>query len=253
MPNVPNVDAQQTPDTRHRGPWGPFASVGFAIVIAVLFLVAQTIVAIPYLMFQTAGSSEPNLEEAALALETDGLFIGISEPIAGGFAMGLILFVAWIRRGPTVRDYLALRSVGLRKTLPWMLSALVLTGLLDGFSYLFGYAIVPAWMEDVYDSAVVLPLLLFAMVIVAPVLEELFFRGFLFEGLRHSWLHDLGAILVTSCVWAGIHLQYEWFYIGQIFVLGLLLGLARSRTVSLVPPLLMHSLLNSIASIQVML
>jgi membrane protease YdiL (CAAX protease family) len=227
--------------------------MAFGVVVAVVFVVAQIAVAIPYLIVQQVTGSEQSLEAAASGLDSDGLFTSIAEVIAGSIAIALILFLVWIRRGPGFRDYLALRLPTRFKTLQWLLYGILLAGLLDGLSYLFGYAIVPPWMQTIYRSAVFLPLLLVALLVVAPVLEELFFRAFLFEGVCHTRLGDLGAILVASLVWASIHLQYEWFYIGQIFALGLLLGVARSRTGSIVPPMLMHSLFNGIATVQVML
>jgi len=247
------MNAEPPPQTPRRGPWGPFATIAFAIVVAVLFVVTQIAVSIPYLIVQTGGGSQEEIQAAAVRLETDGLFFGIAEFACGFFAIGLILFLVLIRRGPSVRDYLALSPAGTRTTLRWLLYTLALAALLDGSSYLFGYEIVPSWMEDVYRSAVFLPLLLVAIIVVAPLLEEVFFRGFVFEGLRHSLLGDVGTIVVTALVWASIHLQYEWFYLGHIFALGLLLGFARSRTGSLVPPVLMHSLVNLISSVQVML
>jgi membrane protease YdiL (CAAX protease family) len=45
-------------------------------------------------------------------------------------------------------------------------------------------------------------------------------------------------------------MQYEWFYIGQVFVVGLLLGAARSWTGSLIPPIAMHALYNAIGTLQ---
>jgi len=86
---------------------------------------------------------------------------------------------------------------------------------------------------------------------VAPIFEELSFRGFLFEGLRRSWLGDSGTILVTSLVWAVIHTQYQLVYVLQIFALGLLLGAARLRTGSIVTPIAMHALFSAIAIVQV--
>lgn len=247
------MNAEESIPISRRGPWGPFATIVLAIVVAVLFVVAQIAVSIPYLIIQTAGGSQEEIQAAATRLETDGLFFGIAEVVCGFFAIGLILFLVWIRRGPKVRDYLALPPAGKRTTLRWLLYTLAVAVLLDGSSYLFGYEIVPSWMQDVYRSAVFPPLLLTAIIVVAPLLEELFFRGFVFEGLRHSLLGDVGTIVVTALVWASIHLQYGWFYLGHIFVLGLLLGFARSRTGSIVPPVLMHSLVNLISSLQVML
>ena len=235
------------------GPWGPFATIAFTILIAGLFVLAQIALAVPYLIFKVAGTAEPDFEAAASGLESDGLFLAIAEVLAGSIAVAFTLFLTWIRKGPKLRDYLGLRPTARITTLQWLLYTVLLAVLLDGVSSLAGYAVVPDWMLAVYRSAVYLPLLLLAMLVVAPVLEELLVRGFLFEGLRHSRLGDPGTIFLTALLWACVHLQYEWFYIGQVFVLGLLLGVARVRTRSLVPPMLMHTLFNGIATLQVML
>jgi hypothetical protein len=247
------MNGEDTPAESTRGAWGPFATIAFAVLVAALFVLAQIAVAIPYLILQVAGSPGPNFEDAAAGLESDGLFFSLAEVIAGSFAIGFILFLAWIRKGPSVRDYLALRPASRATTLQWLLYVVLLGVLLDAVSYALGYAVVPPWMQAIYRSAVYIPLLLVAMVVVAPVVEELFFRAFLFEGCRDTRLGDPGVIALTSLAWACIHLQYEWFYIGQIFVLGALLGVARSRTRSVVPSMLMHSLFNGIASLQVIL
>ncbi len=247
------MNGEDTPAASKLGPWGLFATIAFGVLVAALFVLAQIAVAIPYLILQVAGSPDPNFEAAAAGLGSDGLFFSLAEVIAGPMAIGFILFLAWIRKGPSVRDYLALMPVSRATTLQWLLYAVLLGVLLDGLSYALGYAVVPPWMHAIYRSAVYTPLLLVAIVVVAPVVEELFFRAFLFEGCRETRLGDPGAIVLTSLAWACIHLQYEWFYIGQIFVLGVLLGVARSRTDSVVPPMLMHSLVNGIASLQVTL
>jgi membrane protease YdiL (CAAX protease family) len=47
-----------------------------------------------------------------------------------------------------------------------------------------------------------------------------------------------------------MHVQYDAFGITLVFALGLLLGVARARTGSLVVPLLMHSAANLVATIE---
>jgi membrane protease YdiL (CAAX protease family) len=89
------------------------------------------------------------------------------------------------------------------------------------------------------------------VVVGAPLVEETFFRGFLFRGLAASPLGGPATIVVTSLAWAAIHLQYDLYDMGTIFLLGLLLGAFRLITGSLWPPLLMHALVNLLATIQV--
>jgi len=69
------------------------------------------------------------------------------------------------------------------------------------------------------------PLLWFAIIVMAPLFEESLFRGFLIAGMQRS---RIGAILITL-----IHLQYEAFYLVYIFIGGILLGIARVKTGSL--------------------
>jgi uncharacterized protein len=214
-----------------RGPWGPFATAALAVLIAGVFVVTQTVLAIPYLIVKVA-RSPGDVQAAARVLPTDGLFLALAEIVGGS---------------------VALRPVPRPTILRWLLYTALLGALLDGLSYAAGHPVLPEWMLATYRSAGFLPLLLFAFLVVAPVLEEAVFRGFLFEGLRHSRLGDVGAILLASSVWASVHLQYEWFYVGQIFAFGLLLGAARLRTRSLVPPILMHATFSAIATLEVAL
>lgn len=237
-------------DRTVKGPWGPWATAGFTALIAAAFMWAQTAVAIPYFIVKFATSPDKDIDAAAAALQSDGFFVGLTEVFAGSIALGVTILIAWLRRGPRIREYLALRVTARRTMLRWLLCAAALAALLDGLAYLFGYPAVPGWVEDVYRTAVFLPLLLFALLVVAPVLEETVFRGFLFEGLRQSRLGDAGTIVVAALVWAGVHLQYEWFYVGQVFVVGLVLGAARWHTASLVPPVAMHALYNGIGTLE---
>jgi membrane protease YdiL (CAAX protease family) len=240
----------EEPPTHQKGPWGPIATVAFTVLIALVLVVVQTVLAIPYLALQAAAHPMMDFAAAASGLQSDGLFVGLSELVGGAVALGLTVLIAWARKGPPLRDYLALWPVGRLTMLRWLLCTTLIAVLLDGLSYLFGYAIVPDWMIHIYRSAVFLPQLLLALLVVAPVLEEVVFRGFWFEGLRRSRLGEVGAIVLGSLVWASVHLQYEWFYVGQVFVVGLLLGAARVRTRSLVTPTVMHALFSGIALLQ---
>jgi membrane protease YdiL (CAAX protease family) len=76
--------------------------------------------------------------------------------------------------------------------------------------------------------------------------EELVFRGFFFTGFAPS-IGAWPAIVLTSAVWAGSHGQYEWFFIGEIFALGVLFGWLRWRSGSTLLTFILHACVNGMA------
>jgi CAAX protease family protein len=91
---------------------------------------------------------------------------------------------------------------------------------------------------------------LFAAVVIAPFCEEVFFRGFVFPGLRHGM--SVGwAILVSSLLFAVAHADPGSFPV--LFVIGLALAFLRWRTRSLWPCILLHMLNNGIAALVIVL
>jgi membrane protease YdiL (CAAX protease family) len=105
-------------------------------------------------------------------------------------------------------------------------------------------------MVDAYKTASSLPALLFAIVVVAPIFEEIFFRGFLFQGIRYSRLGPIGAIGITSLLWAVIHLQYDIYGMATVFALGLLFGIVRLKTDSIHLLMVMHSFVGLVATME---
>ena len=102
-------------------------------------------------------------------------------------------------------------------------------------------------MEATYRAAKaagVLPLMWLLMVVVAPVTEELFFRGFLHRGWAPSWLGVSGTIVVTAVLWALLHQQYNVLGILFIFVMGLIFGWLRQRSGSTLLPMALHTVNN---------
>ncbi|MCW8126877.1 CPBP family intramembrane glutamic endopeptidase [Microbulbifer halophilus] len=96
-----------------------------------------------------------------------------------------------------------------------------------------------------------LPLAL-VLVLAAPLLEELVFRGYLFRAWRQSRLGFSGTLLLTSTLFTLLHWgQYHWLQLGFVFVLALVLGMARERSGSVLLPMLLHALNNLGAAILV--
>lgn len=80
--------------------------------------------------------------------------------------------------------------------------------------------------------------------LIGPVTEEVLFRGFLQPALKEV-MGGMKAILLTSFFFALVHFNLYIFI--QIFILGLLLGYLYEKTGTLVAPLSVHILHNSVS------
>jgi hypothetical protein len=82
-----------------------------------------------------------------------------------------------------------------------------------------------------------------AVCILGPTAEELIFRSLFFNWLSKR-LPMLIVVGTTAVSWAFLHYTYSWSVIAIIVVDGILLGLARWKTGSVVPTILMHAAYN---------
>ncbi|HET9818632.1 MAG TPA: type II CAAX endopeptidase family protein [Rhodanobacteraceae bacterium] len=94
-------------------------------------------------------------------------------------------------------------------------------------------------------------LLAVIVVCVAPVVEEVVFRGVLLSGLasrmRVGW-----AIVVSAVIFGCVHLpdfKFAWYPVPALILLGLLLAWLRVRTHSLWPSITLHATNNFVAAI----
>ena len=85
-------------------------------------------------------------------------------------------------------------------------------------------------------------------IVIAPILEEFIFRGFLFSQLRIT-LGNWGAIILSSLAWTSLHFQYELKILFVLFVLGLFLGFLRWKYNSLFLVMALHAVNNLVALI----
>ena len=79
-------------------------------------------------------------------------------------------------------------------------------------------------------------------VILAPIVEEIFFRGFLFQGFRQKYGWIAGA-LISSVVFAIGHLDPVALF--PTFILGFLLAYMYHRSNSVWPGIILHFLVNA--------
>ena len=97
------------------------------------------------------------------------------------------------------------------------------------------------------DSTLGYIFLFLAVVIVAPIGEEIVFRGFLQKFLEKYWGDITRAVLVTSLFFAMIHFNPFWTI--QIYMLGVILGFLSWKTKSVIPSILLHVVNNGSAFI----
>ena len=97
------------------------------------------------------------------------------------------------------------------------------------------------------DSTLGYVFLFLAVVVVAPIGEEIVFRGFLQKFLEDYWKDITRAVLVTSLFFAMIHFNPFWTI--QVYLLGVVLGFLAWKTKSVFPSILLHSINNGAAYI----
>jgi hypothetical protein len=103
----------------------------------------------------------------------------------------------------------------------------------------------PEGMKQVIEfvpKQVVLSLLLLA--VLAPIVEELVFRGLIYGWIAGRW-GTMAAFIVSSLAFAAAH--FEPAHVVLVLPLGLLFGWMRRRTDSLLPSLASHILNNTFA------
>lgn len=117
--------------------------------------------------------------------------------------------------------------------------------LIMGFMGEIGAGESPTLVEGV-EKPIDMVLAGMAIVVIAPLIEELLFRGYLYDqiGKRFS---PLLTILITGALFAGAHLSPVTFI--PILMMGMLMGWLRYRSDSIVPPLILHCANNLVGLI----
>ncbi len=240
---VPPVLAKPPPPP---GPWGFWATVGLTVVLGLAGIMVEVIV----VLVAMAAGAVFHFEVPLEGLESNGLFLAVGTCASAPLVLGLAWCFAALRKTMPARDYLGLRMVPVRTLARWAGVMLLFIAASDGLSVLLGKPIVPEFMERAYATAGFVPLLWLTLLVAAPLTEETLFRGFFFAGVCRSRLGGVGAIVLSSLIWSGLHLQYDAFGVANIFVGGLLLGWARWTTNSTLLTVILHALMNLVATLE---
>ncbi len=214
--------------------WGILATLAFA---ALAFLLGQAVGVGAMTAAMGADLSRTAYDGAAVAVS---LLVGNPVQI-------VTLALAARMMGEDLLAYFALDVPRRRDVIIAVagLAVVILVG--DALTLAFGRELVPAFQLQIHRSARADGALLslwVALIVVAPVGEELLFRGFLFRGFVREPRDALPGILAISLIWSVLHIQYDWFGASLVFGLGVLLGYVRLYSGSTTLVILLHALLN---------
>jgi membrane protease YdiL (CAAX protease family) len=213
----------------HRADLAAFA--GFFIATVLLLPV------VVFFVFRLFSGSSPTAPS--------GLEIILAQALIDIAVVGFICFVIRLHGLPILR------------TLHWLrppnshFGKLILTGAFLAITVLLASSLFPSPPESALDKLLTTPASVAAFVIlgivVAPVMEEIMFRGFLYTVLADLYGPGL-AVPVTSVAFAGLHflqLWGNWPAMLLILVVGYILTNVRKRSDSLIPSVVMHTAYNS--------
>jgi membrane protease YdiL (CAAX protease family) len=170
------------------------------------------------------------------------LIVCISTPV-----QVLVLALMSLQTGASATDYLALRLPRKIEVVAGIVTVLIFVAVSDGITWLIGRDFVSQFQLDIYRTASTagyLPWLWLTLVVIAPIGEETLFRGFLFRGWHRVPRDVWPVIIVTALIWALSHLQYDLYFMVQVFVSGLVLGWFRWISGSTILSMLLHGLVN---------
>ena len=127
--------------------------------------------------------------------------------------------------------------------LPILISTLILSML---FLERIGYNAPPQPVFDMFfeekSSSVILFLTIFVSIL-GPIIEEIFFRGFLYSAVRKRF-GVIAGVLLSAALFSMLHINIAGFL--PVMILGVLMAFLYETTGSLIAPIAVHILHNSV-------
>lgn len=181
----------------------------------------------------------------------DGVLLTIGVLASVPVEVAALAMAARLRHWPAAA-YLAINIPRRGEVIMAVACVIAVTLVFNALLYVTGHDIVTPFQVEAYrtakDAGWLLGLLV-AIVVFAPIGEEIAFRGFLHRGWALPGREPY-AIAVIALIWALMHIQYDWFGMVQIFAMGLMLGWFRWASGSTTLTILMHVLINFEAMIE---
>jgi membrane protease YdiL (CAAX protease family) len=232
------AEENHSADGRPAGNWHPvlaFLAVLLIVLVGAVVGVIATTVLLP------VGSNVPMIDPKAPVATLTGLLATQLVMIVGALMLGRM-------RGARPWRSLALAPAanGARDYLIGTLATIVVLGIYNivviyGLRHDF-WADLRPFASLVRHDAWLLAFL--AIAVGAPLSEELLFRGFLQSALTPGRLGFMGAAVISTLFWAGLHWGYSIVGMIEVVIIGLLFAWMVRRSGSIRPGLLIHAVYN---------
>jgi membrane protease YdiL (CAAX protease family) len=177
--------------------------------------------------------------------KASGVVLILLNALMDGLIVGFIVFLVRLHGKPLLETLRWVRQEGLH--VGWLISA----GVFLALTVLIASSLFPAPNDSVFDQFLKTPAAIAAFaffgIAVAPLLEEIIFRGFLYRLLADLYTPRL-AVPVTAVAFAGLHflqLWGNWAAMFLILIVGYVLTRVRRQTDSLIPSVIMHTSYNA--------
>ena len=231
----------------------PVSAVVFTLVVVfILPIITAILIGVTYSLLGTSGTDsafevwmQQNPVEVSILSDEKTVISPVESAVSYLITVPLqIWFIFWLlrRRKIDLSKNLGLYHFNRNALIYSLVAYLILYLVLTAYSYAFQISPPEEFIKLMQATPFVLNFLM--VVIGAPIVEELLFRGFLFSQLKTTKLGINGSIILTSLIWTSIHLQYDLFLLIPIFLIGLLLGYLMHKYNSLYLVIIVHAVHN---------
>lgn len=245
------MTTQEPQSNQNHAVWGLAGTLIWGFVISLFFIGTQVIAMAIYIISKYGFVAQSKSDELMSELTYNGLVLSINTFSTLIVCVTLIFVAIKLKKHSNTKDYLGLKTVDFKTIKFWFLILVGFVIITDLLTYLIGKPMVPDFMISIYETTDYKWFLFLALVVAAPIFEELFFRGFLISGLSSTFLKPTGAVIISSIFWASIHVQYDIYLILIIFGMGLVFGTVRIKTGSTLLTIGLHSFVNIVAFVEV--
>ncbi len=238
-------------DSGKQGVWSlPFTILLF-FVIALVWGLGQIIGSFVGMYNVFGEEFMPLLQSGKLNIEeyaTHGEVIGPAASIGAVIGSLCIIFLIKIKNGLSVKDYLGLNVPKIKDFFIWAgIMILFMFGVEQAGNYI--PELDTDFMTNIVQTVKNPWMLILSVGIIAPIFEELLFRGFLYKGIEQSKLGPHGAVWIGAIIFAVIHMQYSPAIILMIIPMALVLGYARMYSHTIWIPIALHIINNTLSTV----